>query len=619
MLLTNLLYHGTQHSRRSPRRPPRRRLLLEVLEDRNLLSGMTLGPLVQVTGGLPGYSQSDEVEPYLAVNPANPKNMVGTWTQDAFPGSGATSSAIGVAVTFNGGNNWKTGVIPGLTLSTGGTYLGTADSWLSFAPNGDLYFTAMGLDVQVLPKGSVATNPSAILFEKSTDGGLTWTAPQSAPITLVASTDPNIFNDKPSITADPTDARYAYAVWSHLTLNSGKGPVMLTRTADGGQSWNTPSTIYDPGNNKLATGNQVVVSPDGTLTDFFDVVPLNNGNHTMTLSLIQSSDRGATWSIQATPVASNLSVGVTDPDTGQGVDTSPNLFDVAVDPHNGNLYAVWQDARFSNSQHDSIAFSMSTNGGSTWSAPLQVNQTPTNIPSGDQQAFLPSIAVAADGSVAITYYDFRFNDANPGLLTDYWLVEGRAGKDLSNPASWANEARLTKASFDLEKAGVWAGRGFFLGDYEGLAAAGNSFNAFFAATNGSDPGDIYFRDPVAATSTPVPVLVNEGTALAESATLLPSEASWKGLDAYFMGLPRPDQATRSVSNGDTAPGHTFGLTPPSLPGATNQVILPPAQVSDTPTPALPRRAVDGPAGDWGTDILALADLLWDGEASLPAR
>ena len=40
---------------------------------------------------------------------------------------------------------------------------------------------------------------------------------------------------------------------------------------------------------------------------------------------------------------------------------------------------------------------------------IKVNKTPTNIPIGNQQAFTPSVDVAADGTVAVTYYDFRNN------------------------------------------------------------------------------------------------------------------------------------------------------------------------------------------------------------------
>jgi hypothetical protein len=612
--------------RRPAQRPLTRRLELELLESRNVLStltagGLKLGPLVQVTAGLPGYSLSDEVEPYLAVNPTNPKNMVGTWTQDAFPGARAPAAGIGVAVTFNGGNTWKTGVIPGLTLSTGGAYQAAADTWLSFAPNGDLYFSCLGISAQATNGGHISYSATAVLTEKSTDGGLTW----SAPITLVQSTTATTFNDKDSVTADPTTPGYAYVVWSQLT--SSGGPEMLTRTTDGGQSWSTPSTIFDPGGGTDADPTQIVVSPDGTLIDFMDFGRYQNSKKIQTLSLIRSSDKGQTWLPADNPiqVGNMLSIGVTDPDTGQPVDTPGGIngvFSVAGDPHNGNLYAVWQDARFSNSQYDGIAFSMSTDGGLTWSAPIQVNQTPTNIPAGDRQAFLPSVAVAADGSVAVTYYDFRFNDANPGLLTDYWLVEGRAGTDLTNPASWRNEARLTNQSFDLEQAGVWAGRGFFLGDYVGLAAAGNSFDAFFPMTNGTDPGDIYFRDPVAAASTPVPALMNAATAATDPAAPLSSEPLGKGLvvDALFTDLTRTSQATSGVSNGDTAPANTVGLAPPALPGTTEQVVPPSAAVPGTPTSAVARWAGYERVGDGGADDLTSADPSWDGEAATwPAR
>ncbi len=136
---------------------------------------------------------------------------------------------------------------------------------------------------------------------------------------------------------------------------------------------------------------------------------------------------------------------------------------------------------------------MSTDGGLTWSQPIQINQTPTDIPAGDQQAWRPSIAVARNGTVAVTYYDFRFNDPSPGLATDYWFVRGdphgRGG--LTNPANWGDELRLTDSSFDMEKApGV---SGPFMGDYQGLDAVGNGFLALFAQPHGTDPDSIFSR------------------------------------------------------------------------------------------------------------------------------
>src|SRR5262249_2746158 len=157
--------------------------------------------------------------------------------------------------------------------------------------------------------------------------------------------------------------------------------------------------------------------------------------------------------------------------------------------------------------HSSIAFSMSTDGGLTWSAPIQVNKTPTNIPAGDQQAWLPSVKVAGDGTVAVTYYDFRNNDAGPGLPTDYWAVFGKPTTPtaLTNPGNCGNELRLTGLSFDLEKA-LFLGEGdpvpgLFLGDYEGLKAVGNDFVATFcvAGVSPTDPKSVFFRRIIAGT------------------------------------------------------------------------------------------------------------------------
>src|SRR5262249_8699451 len=156
-------------------------------------------------------------------------------------------------------------------------------------------------------------------------------------------------------------------------------------------------------------------------------------------------------------------------------------------PKNGNLYAVWQDARFSNFQYSSIAFAMSTDGGFTWSAPIKVNQTPDNIPAGNRQVFLPSVAVNQDGVVAGTDYDIRNNTPAPGLPTDLWMVHAHGG--FTNPDSWSSENRMTPASFNIEDAPA-PPDGYFVGDYEGLVAMGKNFGAFFSMPTATDSGSI---------------------------------------------------------------------------------------------------------------------------------
>src|SRR5207245_11430146 len=173
-----------------------------------------------------------------------------------------------------------------------------------------------------------------------------------------------------------------------------------------------------------------------------------------------------------------------DPDTGGPSRAEGRLPDLAVDRNSCKLYAVWQDSRFSGV--DEVALSLSSDGGFTWTAPIKVNQTPRNATAADEQAFVPQVHVAANGSVADTSYDFRNNAANPGVPTDAWIVHCTG--NCANQASWSDEARLSSASFDIEQAPAARGPfGFFLGDYEGVSSIGNTFITVFVQVNNGSP------------------------------------------------------------------------------------------------------------------------------------
>jgi hypothetical protein len=471
---------------------------LLALEDRCLLSDFRLGPLVQVSRGDPlaGCTADDiehqpgmlypstEVEPQLDVDPTDLNHLVGVFQQDRW----STGSARGLmaGVSFDGGRRWQEIVIPGLTLCSGGTFQRASDPWVSFAPNGDVYESALLADI-----GASANTRTAVVASKSPDGGLTWTAPVTIDLQFPADTG-LAGDDRPVITADRTEPQFAYEVWRVQVQPPGSDQPrwleMFSRTTDGGQTWEPPRILYDAGAARPI--GEVLVQSDGTLIAFLNVP--NTGTSSEFL-LLRSADRGQTWTPQPTHVASQQFVAVTDPDTGQPVASGVAYAPVAGNPSNGNLYAAWQDARFSGGQYNGIVFSMSSDGGLTWSEPIQINQTPTDIDPGDQQAFLPTIQVAADGTVGVTYYDFRFNDPQPGLPTDYWFVHAHPEDPggLTNPANWAQELRLTNRSFDLERAPN--PRGYFVGDYEGLAAAGNSFLALFTQPHRRDPDNIFFR------------------------------------------------------------------------------------------------------------------------------
>jgi len=411
-------------------------------------------------------------------------------------------------------------VIPGISDCSGGIYDRSTDPWLSFSPDGTLYQLALSFNDLVPPfnEGAGGDFDHALLASKSTDGGFTW----SAPIQVIRDLDANVFNDKQSITADPNDSDVVYGVWDRLMFPASerasviasfntsafRGPAWFARSTNGGTSWEPAREIFDPGLESQTIGNQIVVLPDnaafdGQLIDVFDLIKITRGASRtgafFNVALIRSEDQGATWGPQARsgkikPIIVDVlrTIGVNDPESGDPVRTGDIIPDVAVAP-NGDLYTVWQDARPNSLQADAIVLSKSTDGGLTWSPFAKVNKTPTNIAVENQQAFTPSVHVAADGTVAVTYYDFRFNDSGTDLNTDYWIVHCHPAATVSCTAAadWSNEIRVTEASFDMRQA-PFAG-GFFTGDYEGLASAGNDFTPFFSQPHGSDPASTFFR------------------------------------------------------------------------------------------------------------------------------
>jgi hypothetical protein len=135
-----------------------------------------------------------EVEPWVDVNPTDPTNVIGVWQQDRWTDGGSHSNDT--AYSMDGGLSWSyPPLIPWSTCSGSAEprYARATDPWVSFGPTGTAHAIALSLD----PNGFT----TAILACRSTDKGASW----SGPAVLIDDNDLRFFNDKESITADPTN------------------------------------------------------------------------------------------------------------------------------------------------------------------------------------------------------------------------------------------------------------------------------------------------------------------------------------------------------------------------------------------------------------------------------
>jgi hypothetical protein len=453
-----------------------------------LISGLSTNPdggnpndplAVTACNGAPQIGvvyRNSETEPHLAVNPVNPNNMIAGWHQDRW--STGSAQSLGAAFTMDGGLSWQQVVIPftrcaGAALGSAGDYERASDPWISFSPNGMAHYMALVSDNTV--------NENAMVVARSTDGGATWSAP------LVIARNPaqdktsrSLFHDKNTITADPHDSRLVYATWT--LFRSGITSVVVSRSTDGGLTWSPAIPIATMGATAPAEqavfrqGAQIVVLPDRTLVNAYFRILFDEARRRVTFeqAVLRSVDQGRHWTRVDARVSSFAPITAVDPELGVPVRDAQELPNIAVNRTTGQLYMAWQDGNANSQGLAGIVVARSDDGGATWSVPVRVNQAT----SASVQAFLPIVAVNAQGMVGVLFYDWR-NDVlgDAPLSTDVFL------STFDSSLNYLGERRLTPQSFDMRQMVITGPRGYFPGDYVGLATVGTDFVAAFTVAN----------------------------------------------------------------------------------------------------------------------------------------
>jgi BNR repeat-like domain len=167
-----------------------------------------------------------------------------------YSGGGASNNVF--STSQDGGRTWVTGGLPGTTVNEGGTWPRISDPAVAYDPEHDVWL-AQGLTINSGGQGD------SVIVNRSTDGGLTWLNP----VTVAAS--PGTFWDKTWIACDvwPQSPHYGncYSQWDDNGLGN---QMMMSRSTDGGLTWSSPQSPSTPsglGGQPVVLPNGTVVVP----------------------------------------------------------------------------------------------------------------------------------------------------------------------------------------------------------------------------------------------------------------------------------------------------------------------------------------------------------------------
>jgi hypothetical protein len=378
----------------------------------------------------------NEAEDAIAVNPANPSNVVAMSTlPDAVSG-------LAVGVSVDGGQTWARRVI-----GAAGDPLGEicCDQQLAWDRFGNLWMTYL------------VNTSGDVLVALSTDGGASFTKVADVPTS----------GDQPSIAVGSNSVWVSYTRSHGNQIQAFGAPV--TGLGEFG-SFSAPENVPSPGNGDYG---DTAVGPAGQVMVTYQ--NSTNGQGGANIYTAVDPDGLGPAGFTRPNLVAHSHVGGFDfiaaqPD--RSIDAEANLaWDRSGGAHTGRVYLVWTQETPNESDNTDILLQHSDDNGATWSPAVKLNDDGTTNSQYD-----PAIALdQTSGDVAVSWYDTR-NDLGTGGSGDtdgipnddfqIWATDSTNGG-----TSWAPNFRVSQGTSNA----IDANSGFDVGDYTHAAFVAGTF------------------------------------------------------------------------------------------------------------------------------------------------
>lgn len=454
-------------------------------------------------------SNTTQSEPHIA---ARNNVIVAGWND--FKDLDLSNLTTAYGYSIDGGQTWVyAGALP--TGDSGGNNGG--DPVLAVDNAGNFYFATIAQDwagsyyIGVAVANTIST--TAVEFGR--------------PV-LVAGADLRYLQDKPWLGVDPSSGR-VYLCWKDYTgypqspgvlrfirststnpLQFGDDDVQVSPFGtpyfgQDGQRLPTSTEISESGK-----GCNIGIGPAGEIyVAWVDSQTQTQGEaQTQTIYIVKSTNGGNSF-VGPVEIAVMAPSGNTEASGRCGYPAlngyvkTPGWPLIAVDrgdasEHKGTVYIAFAAAG-TGGDDDADVFVVRSRDGVNWSSPVAINKAPAaTLETADpwkRDNWMPAIAVASDGTVAVSYYDRRSDPEN--MKIDVYIARSTDGGD-----NWRND-RVTSAPFRVPQLLPNfdpVPMDCYMGDYNGLAAVGTVFhlvwgdNSYLLYGN-PDPNIAYRRIP----------------------------------------------------------------------------------------------------------------------------